>query len=337
MHAPRTNEGPPPSDPAIARAVARLREGGLVAFPTETVYGLGADALNEAAVARVFAVKGRPSRNPLIVHVADAAAARPLVASWPEAAERLARAFWPGPLSIVLPKSAAVPALVTGGGPNVALRCPDHPVALSLLRAFGPLVGPSANRSGRVSPTTAAHVREAFPDAAEVLLLDGGACRAGIESTVVSLVGDRPRVLRPGIIGKERLAGVLGTAVDGPTGPTPGDGAFDSPGQLESHYAPAAPARLCDAADLAEILDAGGRIAVLGPAALVVAEPHRLYAIPSDAMGYAAGLYAALREADRRRPDLIAVVAPWTYAEDPTDPVWEAVADRLRRACRPGR
>src|SRR5262245_53340115 len=228
----------------IAAAVARLRAGGVVAFPTETVYGLGADALSERAVARVFELKGRPGNNPLIVHVASAAMARDVVApgAWGREAELLSTAFWPGPLSIVLPRSAAVPANVTAGGPNVAVRCPDHPTTLALLEAFGgPLVGPSANPSGRVSPTTAAHVREAFGD--EVMVLDGGACRAGIESTVVSLVGTA-RVLRPGVIGAGEIGRVLARDVEearhAPQEESLASRPMESPGRLASHYAPAA-------------------------------------------------------------------------------------------------
>jgi L-threonylcarbamoyladenylate synthase len=180
------------ADPSLLdRAVAHLRAGGLVAFPTETVYGLGADAANPAAVERVFAVKGRPDENPLPLVVSGAVLARPLVRGWPEEAERLAAAFWPGPLSIVLPKSGAVPVRVTAGRGTVSLRCPDHPLTLALLGAFGaPLVGPSANPSGQSPPTSASEVLGYFPPDSGVMVLDGGACRVGTASTVVELSPD---------------------------------------------------------------------------------------------------------------------------------------------------
>jgi L-threonylcarbamoyladenylate synthase len=343
----------------IAAAVARLEAGGVVAFPTETVYGLGADALSERAVARVFQLKGRPSNNPLIVHVASAEAARQVFApgAWSADAELLATAFWPGPLSIVLPKSAAVPSIVTGGGPNVAVRCPDHPTTLALLEAFGgPLVGPSANPSGRVSPTTAAHVREAFSQE-DVMVLDGGPCRGGIESTVVSLVG-MPRVLRPGLIGAEEIARVIGKPVGNPAvapgteGATAGSSATDdtapdfqppssrtatraleSPGLLASHYAPAARTILVDTSRIADaVAAAGGNAAVISWSGVRVAPPHRMVAIASEAAGYAAALYAALREADAMQPTVIVVEQPRATGGEKELAIWGAVMDRLRRA-----
>ncbi len=241
----------------ISRAAARLRAGGVVAFPTETVYGLGADALREEAVARVFALKGRPPTNPLIVHVLDEAMARSVCSRWPAGAARLARAHWPGPLTIVVPRAEHVPRVVTSGGETVAVRCPDHPVALALLEAFGgALVGPSANRSGMVSPTTADHVRESFGED-DALTLDGGACRVGIESTVVSLAGARPVVLRPGAISPEMLALALGEDVVAGALREPGARAdpgapLASPGMLPSHYAPRAPALLATRDDKSE-------------------------------------------------------------------------------------
>ncbi|MEO1128210.1 MAG: L-threonylcarbamoyladenylate synthase, partial [Planctomycetota bacterium] len=219
-------------------AVRTLRAGDVVAFPTETVYGLGADARNADAVRRVFALKGRPSNNPLIVHVADIEMARTVVRTWTPHAMELATRHWPGPLTLVLERTDGIPDVVTGGGSTVAVRCPDHPAALELLRAFGgPLVAPSANLSGTISPTTAAHVRAAFED---VLVLDGGPCRAGIESTVVSLIDAPPRVLRPGALPPEQLG--IGTDAAPPTqgGPLP------SPGMLDRHYAPRTPLHLFD-------------------------------------------------------------------------------------------
>lgn len=318
----------------IAEAVRILRAGGVVAFPTETVYGLGADALNEAAVGRVFALKGRPAHNPLIVHIADAAGARRLVACWPPEAEVLAERYWPGPLTIVLPRSALIPDLVTGGGETVALRAPDHPLALALLRAFGgPLVGPSANPSGFISPTTAAHVREGFP-AAEVLVLDGGPCAVGIESTVLSLgVGAGACVLRRGVISPEAIAGTLGRPVAvADAAPVAGGAALPGAGMLERHYAPRTPARLVEAINL----EAALRDAPFGSICLTH-EPARygnaripLLPLPATPEGYAAALYRTLREADRNECPLLLIHLPETPG-----PVWEAIRDRLRRATAP--
>jgi L-threonylcarbamoyladenylate synthase len=314
----------------IAQAVTVLRAGGVVAFPTETVYGLGADALNERAVARVFELKGRPANNPLIVHVSGEAMARRVVSQWPEAAARLARKFWPGPLTLVLPKAPEVPSAVTAGGPTVGVRCPDHHVTLSLLEAFGgPLVGPSANRSGRVSPTTSAHVREGFGDA--VMVLEGGPCRAGIESTVVSLADDESRVLRPGVVSYDQLCDVLGRAIGvvPPSPVAPGIPAA-SPGMQEVHYAPVIPAVLFETADFAAVLRSAHRVTVLTHTGLTAPHPHHTLLLPQDGSAYAARFYAALRAADATRPSLIAIERP-----PETGPIWEAIADRLRRATRP--
>lgn len=320
----------------IQAAAERLRSGGLVAFPTETVYGLGADALNADAVARVFALKGRPANNPLIVHIADEPMAHRVAGQWPAEAAALARRFWPGPLTIVVPKGSAVPSIVTAGGETVALRCPDHPVALALIRAFnGPIVGPSANRSGFVSPTTAAHVRSAFADEIardELLLLDGGACRAGIESTVISVV-DRPaRVLRRGVVTPRMIEEALGSRVEAASRATlPADEpTLPGPGMLERHYAPRAPARMFDAAEWPEVLDcAGGAAAVLTHSrARVTHPPHTLIRLPMDPEGYAASLYAALHEADSLNPAVILIERPTGEGE-----LWEALRDRLSRAC----
>ena len=336
----------PDAPPAqqLSLAVQRLRAGGLVAFPTETVYGLGADAFNPAAVERVFATKGRPAHNPLIVHVDGAPMAAGLVAQWPAQAARLAEAFWPGPLTLVLPASDRVPALVRAGGPNVALRCPNHPVAIALLRAFGgPLVGPSANPSGSVSPTTAQHVRDAF-DEQRVLVLDGGPCTAGIESTVLSLAQSPPRVLRPGPISPSALARVLGEPVlEALASPTPGPGPLDSPGLLARHYAPRTRAVLVpNAAALATLLAsmerAGQHAAVVGAPGEVVAPPHAVLPMPTQASAYARELYATLRRADALAADAIVIVAPPAAHADPggaEHALWQAVLDRLRRATTP--
>ena len=331
---------PAPPDPGdIRRAAARLASGGVVAFPTETVYGLGADAMDADAVARVFALKARPAGNPLIAHVLDEAMARAVVAAWPEDASRLARAFWPGPLTLVLPKAEGVPRAVTAGGDRVAVRCPDHPVALALLEAFGgPIVGPSANVSGAVSPTRAAHVRGVW-DESDVLVLDGGPCRAGIESTVLALSEpDRPpRILRPGVIGAEAIERVLGRELEAtPPAETSAQG---SPGRAGSHYCPRAPLVLVDALDeLDRQLDTGPCV-VLGPpgAPINVAPPHRSIPMPAGAAGYAAELYAALREADTiadasTEARIVAVRPPDHGATLEDTAIWAAVRERLERA-----
>lgn len=326
-------------DPLMA-AIARLRSGGLVAFPTETVYGLGADALDEACVQRVYSVKGRPARNPLIVHVSEVAMARTVTASWPVAADQLAARFWPGPLSIVLPKAAHVPASVTANGPYVAVRCPDHPLALQLIRRFGkPIVGPSANASGGVSPTTARHVLDSFtPD--QVLVLDGGPCEKGIESTVISLGTAVPTVLRPGLISPDELSEVLGVQVACPLADAAS--VFDpstslpSPGLLSRHYAPATTTVMLGATKL------GAALAALASPAIVLAlhahvpAPHIRVQMPDAASDYAAALYSSLRNADAARRGLIVIESPPIGTPGRPDRwIWTAIHDRLGRACCP--
>lgn len=316
----------------IRTAAELLRNGRLVAFPTETVYGLGADAFNESAVRAVFEIKGRPPINPLIVHVSGPEMARRVVADWPDRADALAREFWPGPLTIVLPRAkgrVGLPAVITAGGPNVAVRCPDHPVALALLFEFGaPLVGPSANPSGTVSPTTAAHVRAGFPGP-EVFVLDGGACRGGIESTVLSLAGDVPRILRPGLVNAAEIERVLGERVEvAGAAAAPGE-QLESPGLLARHYAPRTPARLFDSRDWPGVLDEdhGVRAAVLTFGRRDVPAPHVGFEMPTHAEEYAARLYASLREADAAGAERVLIERP------PNDSaLWEAIADRLLRA-----
>lgn len=334
----------------IALAIRRLREGGLVAFPTETVYGLGANAYSEPAVARVFAIKGRPARNPLIVHVSSIEMAKKCVSSWPKAADKLAKEFWPGPLSIVLPRNEKIPSNVSAGGPNVAVRCPDHSLALALLEAFGsPLVGPSANISGGVSPTTAEHVREAFKPE-DVFVLDGGPCIGGIESTVISLAEREPAELRTGLITPDQIERVIGTSVR-PMLPRGGSGSggdtswafsssvdpLPSPGLLDRHYAPHAPTRwftqdqrAAVAVSLAKATDRP-RI-VLAVAPFSITEPHRLIAIPADPRALATKLYSAMREADAASPSEILIELP---KDDPG--IARAVRDRIIRAGDPWR
>lgn len=316
----------PTSHPTVDEAAAIIRRGGAVAFPTETVYGLGADALNEAAVGRVFALKGRPAHNPLIVHVADEAMARHVASAWSDRASRLARAFWPGPLTIVVPRAQRIPTAVTAFGATVAVRCPDHPLALALIRAVGgPIVGPSANPSGTVSPTTAEHARAAFVD--RVPVLDGGPCAIGIESTVVTVAERPPRVLRMGAVSAEALSVALGEDVSSGASPA-APGALPSPGLLASHYAPAASAELVDAQELAT------RAAEPGAMILALEAPlpnsPSIIRMPPDAGAYATRLYAALREADSRTPGIILIERPTGESW-----LWSAIRDRLARACAP--
>ncbi|MCU0975995.1 MAG: L-threonylcarbamoyladenylate synthase [Steroidobacteraceae bacterium] len=312
------------SEPAdIAAAASILRNGGLVAFPTETVYGLGADASNPAAVARIYAAKGRPASHPVIVHIASAAEVPRWAREFPEAARRLAAAFWPGPLTLVLPRAEGVADAVTGGQDTVALRVPGHPIALALLAAFGGgIAAPSANRYGKVSPTRAAHVRSEFGATIDCVL-EGGDCAVGLESTIVSLVDGEPRLLRPGGIPRERIEAVIG--------PMAGSGADAPrvPGSVKSHYAPAAALELLEAGTLdARVrgLRAEDRIAVLSRRDAPAGFGGRWFRMPADPAGYGHELYAALRELDAGGAARILV------EQVPPGPGWEAVEDRLARA-----
>ncbi|WP_231712400.1 L-threonylcarbamoyladenylate synthase [Vineibacter terrae] len=312
-----------PTADNIARAAALIQAGALVAFPTETVYGLGGDATSDRAVAGIFAAKGRPQFNPLIAHVPDAAAARAHVA-WSETAELLAQRFWPGPLTLVLPRRAgcAVSLLCSAGLDTLAVRAPSHPVAQALLRATGrPVAAPSANRSGAVSPTTAAHVAATLgPDVA--LVLDGGPCAVGVESTVVDLTAGRPTLLRPGGATREAIEAVIGALALGPAIGAPG--ALHAPGQLESHYAPSRPVRLdAERAGSDEGLLAFGPAVPGGAAVTLNLSPQ------GDLAEAAANLFAMLRALDR--PDIarIAVMAI------PDHGLGLAINDRLRRAAAP--
>ena len=306
---------------AVRRAVEILRAGGLVAFPTETVYGLGADAANPAAVARLYAVKRRPVDHPVIVHFADASSAFAWAREIPGAARALAARFWPGPLTLILKRSSKAKDFVTGGQDTVGVRVPSHPVAQELLREFGGgVAAPSANVFGRVSATIAAHAREDLAAGAD-LVLDGGPSEIGIESTILDLSRGKPVLLRPGRITAAELEAVLGEpmrAVD--------DAAPRVPGTLERHYAPKTPARLVAPHALdAEIGKAGAGVAVLA-----FSRPDERVDVwlrmPRHADAYAHRLYAALRELDGARCDAILIESP------PDTPEWAAVLDRLRRA-----
>jgi L-threonylcarbamoyladenylate synthase len=320
-----------PDEATIARAAEILRGGGLVAFPTETVYGLGANALDAAAVDRIYAAKGRPAHNPLIVHVADVAQVRDVAREWPDAADRLARAFWPGPLTLVVPKRPEVPSSVTAGLDTVAVRVPAHPVARALLIAARiPIAAPSANRSTEVSPTTGAHVEKSLGDAVD-LILDAGPTMVGIESTVVDVTVRPPVVLRPGMITRDDLTRIVGEIVDVATGEDAGNEARRSPGMLDRHYAPRAPLVVADRRYLPDLIDdqeqAGQRVGAILYTPGVVATPNRHAIVLShDPAKYAAGLYAALHDLDDAGVDVIVV------EETPEGSEWLAVRDRLARA-----
>ncbi|RYF42020.1 MAG: threonylcarbamoyl-AMP synthase [Comamonadaceae bacterium] len=319
----------------VAQAAQLLADGELVAFPTETVYGLGADAGNDAAVAKIFAAKGRPSDHPLIVHVADAAAVAPFAADGvPAFAQRLIDALWPGPLTLILPRRHGVGAAAAGGQASIGLRCPSHPVAQALLRACAQatpavhgLAGPSANQFGRVSPTTAAHVQAEFD--ASLAVLDGGPCEVGIESTIVDCTRQAPVLLRPGVLTRAQIEAACGQPLRLPEdlqSPAP-----RASGTLESHYAPRAKVRLMDARALQAALD------VLGPDAAHIATWSRVILrsasarivrrrMPDDALEVARQLFSVLRAFDDAGVRLIWVETP------PDAPEWEGVLDRLQRA-----
>jgi L-threonylcarbamoyladenylate synthase len=290
---------------SVAQAAALIRAGKLVAFPTETVYGLGANALDVAAVERIFQAKRRPRNSPLIVHVDSIEMARRFAAEWPTAAETLARRYWPGPLTLVLPKTAEIPDLVTAGLPTVGLRVPDHPLALELIRAAGvPIAAPSANRFTELSPTAAEHVSESLAD----FVLDGGPARVGIESTVLSLAGDAT-LLRPGLIPLPEIEALIGPVR---LSEAPAEGAHASPGMHARHYRPKTPLYLLNEGDAAP--PGKGAWLRLG------------VEMPSNPGEYGAALYDALHRMDRRGLDWIAVERP------PDTPEWAGILDRLRRA-----
>ncbi|MBA2571613.1 MAG: threonylcarbamoyl-AMP synthase [Gemmatimonadetes bacterium] len=315
-----------PDPAAIEQAAAVLRAGGLVAFPTETVYGLGANALDSEAVARIFAAKGRPSYNPLIVHVHDAAVARALAAAWPAGADACADSFWPGPLTLVVARAPHVPDAVTAGLPTVAIRVPAHPVARALLKAAEiPVAAPSANRSTELSPTLAEHVQKSLGGKVD-LILDAGPTPVGIESTVIDLSGSAPVLLRPGSLSQATLERVLGPLMLSASAGHSRD-ARPSPGMLDRHYAPQAELRLftpCGVLDVRPDYRVGALL--LSCEAMA----HHKIRMPGDPESYAQRLYAELHSLDDAGCDLILVERVPETAE------WAGVRDRLNRAARRG-
>ena len=330
-----------PERATIKRAVRILQRNGLVAFPTETVYGLGALGLEPKAVARIYEAKGRPAWNPVIMHVHNAKGASRLVQEWTDDAALLAKTFWPGPLTLVLRKSDKVPEISTAGLDAIAVRVPSHAVALALLEeADAPVAAPSANRFTQVSPTTASHVKKSLGDRVD-LILDGGPCKVGIESTVLDLTGSEAVVLRPGIVSREELEAALGRPVafrDTRLG-TESDvhSAARSPGLSIRHYAPHADVWLVKPSDRADVRSALSAHAHSGKVAAIVIESSfanavqlspdsRVIVMPDDATSYARRLYAALYEADQVGTSLILIEQP------PETPEWHAIRDRLTRA-----
>ncbi|HXR07609.1 MAG TPA: L-threonylcarbamoyladenylate synthase [Candidatus Acidoferrum sp.] len=322
---------------AVERAAELLRAGQLVALPTETVYGLAANAWDAAAVARIYEIKGRPARNPIIVHVAGLELARECVAEWPPVADKLAKAFWPGPLTLVLPRAPRVPDVVTAGGPTVGVRWPSHPFIQAVIRACGfPLAAPSANPASQVSPTHAAHVQKAFAGKIP-LIVDGGPSQVGLESTVLDLASARPALLRPGMIHAESLLAVMGGEQLGlPAGDWPaGAGAvLRSPGLLPKHYSPKAKLVILSWRDQADLSSQLQPLPFCPEKTCIIAHSQirlsgnygRVAILPHDAAAFARALYAELHQCDESGAALIVVEAP------PPHRSWRAIADRLFRA-----
>ena len=324
-----TSTDQPATYQAVMAASLLLREGGVVAFPTETVYGLGADAENDEAVRRIFSIKGRPVDHPLIVHLADLSQIDRWVREVPDSAIRLAESFWPGPLTIVLRRSSRVSDLVTGGLDTVGIRVPAHPVAQALLREFGGgIAAPSANRFGRISPTRAEHVHEELGSAPD-LILDGGDCQVGLESTIISLVGNRPVLLRPGAVLLSELCDVAGENIYTLAQP---DLTLRAPGSHSSHYAPRTPALVVSRANLPtevrRLNDSGQRVAMLCISNIdhEFGQAAECLIMPGDPTGYGRTLYASLRRLDTAGFDAILIEEP-----QETEP-WHAVRDRIQRA-----
>ncbi|MBT4624461.1 MAG: threonylcarbamoyl-AMP synthase [Verrucomicrobia bacterium] len=310
---------------ALGQAAELLAQGQLVALPTETVYGLAADARSPKAVARIFEAKGRPAGNPLIVHIDSVEIAEGCVAAWPRAAAQLAGAFWPGPLSLVLPKADSIPDIVTAGGKTVAVRCPAHPVFTAVLAKCGfPLAAPSANRSNRVSPTRAEHVVDQLGGLIP-LVLNGGACDLGIESTVLDLTGDTPTLLRPGMISLGQLQAVLGPVATSkhPAAAEP----LKSPGQLQRHYSPRAKLIIVEGDMAAALGQADETTHVIARTAEPAAWPsERWHELPAVVSDFARELYSTLHRCDQLGAETILVQSL------PSGDEWAALRDRLNRA-----
>jgi L-threonylcarbamoyladenylate synthase len=304
----------------LIRAAELLRQGEVVALPTETVYGLAANALNPEAVARIYELKGRPAFNPIIVHVSDLDMARRCVREWPPVAQKLAGAFWPGPLTLVLPRSEQIPEIVTAGGSTVGIRWPRHPLMLEVIRLSGfPLAAPSANRSGELSPTTAEHVRKSFGESLP-LIVDGGPSNVGIESTVLDLTVYPPRILRPGMIHAESILAVTGEL----SSPDSGQGPLKSPGLLLRHYSPKAKLVIREWQHESEMESHPPDVHIVAHSKI----PRRgnISVIPHDPEAYARALYAELHRCDEAGARLIIVEAV------PSTPEWLPIRDRLNRA-----
>ena len=321
----------PGADPqAILEAARRIQAGGLVGFPTETVYGLGADASSDEAVAGIFTAKGRPANHPLIVHLASASQVDDYASSVPLFATRLIQAFWPGPLTVILPRREGIAAAAAGGQDSIGLRCPSHPVALAFLKACQTgVAGPSANRFGRVSPTTAQHVGQEFGD--DLLVLDGGPCEVGIESSIVDCTRSRPVLLRPGVLTRAQLEAACGEPVLDQDDLQQQGSAPRASGTLEAHYAPNAKLRLMDAGAIRTALELLGadaaHIAVYARTLFSIPSSRVVYRrMPDDAAATAQQLFAVLRGFDGQGARLIWVEHP------PPTPEWDGVRDRLERA-----
>ncbi len=316
---------------AVKQAAELLRAGGVVALPTETVYGLAANALDAAAVTRIYEAKGRPAQNPIIVHVASVGMAKACVVNWPERADKLAKAFWPGPLTLVLRMARQIPKIVTAGGPTVGIRWPSHPLIQAVIRECGfPLAAPSANPASCLSPTHADHVRRQLGDKIR-LIVDGGPSQVGIESTVVDLTTEPPTALRPGMIHEESLLAVTGDLVSSQRTRLPGREALRSPGLMAKHYAPRAKLLLMNWRDNADLKS---RLPSSAFQVHVIAHTHvpdgagfaQVSVIPHDPEAFARAIYAELHRCDEAGADLILVESP------PDTPQWRAIGDRLRRA-----
>lgn len=324
---PSSTKVVPADSQSVGLAAQWMRQGFLAAFPTETVYGLGASTFDEPALARIYRLKGRPGDNPLIAHLrglADLDLVADPTPAQRALLERLASAFWPGPLTIVVPKRAAVPLAASGGRDTIAVRVPAHPVAMALLEAFGgPISAPSANRSGHVSPTSAAHVLSDFREEPQLLVVDGGPSRVGVESTVLDLTSSPPRILRPGSVTESQIAALIG-----PVEASPVREQSSSPGTAARHYSPRTPARMLPAARIpAAIREERPPCVVLAITPIDVPAPHARLAMPSDAERYASRLYSVLREVDDAGFGTIIVERPLAI-----DGLWAAILDRLERA-----